>query len=236
VRAWGEPSRPASLHPLPARRPRAALHISPPPISPPISLPRSLPRSLPISHHLLLQPLAPPISARISLASQVRLENGVISHLAAHISTSPRISPTPQVSLEKVDLAHCDHLTAPHIYGPHLTEIGLAGCSRLGDAALEELCGGCPALRRLNICGCLQLRSPRIESRSLEALNCELLPPEIVASARRAARYAPPPPRHPRCATRCLACCFPPCRPPCRPPRHPPRHPLALSLLAACMA
>jgi hypothetical protein len=106
------------------------------------------------------------------------------------------------VSLEKVDLAHCDHLTAPHIYGPHLTEIGLAGCSRLGDAALEELCGGCPALRRLNICGCLQLRSPRIESRSLEALNCELLPPEIVASARRAARYAPPPPRHPLLATR----------------------------------
>ena len=55
------------------------------------------------------------------------------------------------MSLEKVDLAHCDHLTAPHIYGPRLTEIGLAGCSRLGDAALEELCGGCPALRRLNI-------------------------------------------------------------------------------------
>ena len=96
------------------------------------------------------------------------------------------------MSLEKVDLGHCDHLTAPHIYGPHLAEINLSGCSRLGDAALEELCGGCPSLRRLNICGCLQLRSPRIESRSLETLNCELLPPEIVASAR-AARYAPPP-------------------------------------------
>jgi hypothetical protein len=210
VRAWGEPSRPASLHPLPARRPRAALHISPPPISPPISLPRSLPRSLPISHHLLLQPLAPPISARISLASQVRLENGVISHLAAHISTSPRISPTPQVSLEKVDLAHCDHLTAPHIYGPHLTEIGLAGCSRLGDAALEELCGGCPALRRLNICGCLQLRSPRIESRSLGTPRRPL----------RATPSSPPAMRH--TLPGLLLPSVPPSVPPSTPPSAPP--------------
>ena len=132
----------------------------------------------------------------------------------SHLSpppTSHHISPTSQVSLEKVDLGHCDHLTAPHIYGPHLAEINLSGCSRLGDAALEELCGGCPSLRRLNICGCLQLRSPRIESRSLETLNCELLPPEIVASAR-AARYAPPPSTPP------------PLRHPSAP--HPPRHPL----------
>ena len=87
---------------------------------------------------------------------------------------------------DQVDLAHCDHLTHPHIYGPRLSEIGLSGCSRLTDAAVEELCGGCPALRRLNICGCLQLRKPQIESKSLETLNCELLPLDIVASARRA--------------------------------------------------
>ena len=68
-------------------------------------------------------------------------------------------------------MAHCEQLTHPHIYGPHLNDISLAGCARLTDASVEESCSASPSLLRLNICGCVGLRRPQIASSSLEVLN-----------------------------------------------------------------
>ena len=86
------------------------------------------------------------------------------------------------VSTLQVDMAHCEQLTHPHIYGPHLNDVSLAGCARLTDASVEESCSASPSLLRLNICGCVSLRRPQIASSSLEVLNCQHLPVEIAAS------------------------------------------------------
>lgn len=96
-------------------------------------------------------------------------------------SPRPWTSPSPCSTLQ-VDMAHCEQLTHPHIYGPHLNDISLAGCARLTDASVEESCSASPSLLRLNICGCVGLRRPQIASSSLEILNCQHLPVEIAAS------------------------------------------------------